>query len=232
MSFMRYQGMVYLLRSLVGSFCYAKLVMSYPAWSGIYVIMCKIQIPLSFSSFWYCIVERKNSCFIVRRCLNRYKIDKFCTIERRMEDIFAQLNKYSRYLFGDYLKLVPLLEFYLGATRNWGLTKCSVRGLFRNGQGAAELTFGSDTAALFLLILSSPLVLTPQSVRTQFRMAWICFGHGKVLICCRVWCCHTRLLCFMSFGTSAWLFLVIPGSFGYAWLFRSYLAWPGIWFYM
>ena len=30
---MRYQGMVYLFRSLVGYFCYAKLVMSYPALS-------------------------------------------------------------------------------------------------------------------------------------------------------------------------------------------------------
>ena len=38
--------------------------------------------------------------------------------------------------------------------------------------GAAELAFGSDTAALFLLILSSPLVLTPQIVRTQFRVAF------------------------------------------------------------
>ena len=37
--------------------------------------------------------------------------------------------------------------------------------------GAAELAFGSDTAALFLLILSLPLYLTPQIVRTQFRMA-------------------------------------------------------------
>ena len=127
--------MVYLFCSLVGSFCYAKLVMSYPAWPGIYVIMCKIQIPLSFSSFWYCIVERKNSCFIVRRCLNRYKIDKFCTIERRMEDIFAQLNKYSRWLFGNYLKLVPLLEFYLGATRNWGSLSAPFGGSFGMGRG-------------------------------------------------------------------------------------------------
>ena len=75
---------------------------------------------------------------------------------------------------------------YSDVTRNWWhcrlrmlfgrhselvLTRCCVRGLFRNGQGAAELAFGSDTAALFLPILSSPLVLTPQSVRTQFRMA-------------------------------------------------------------
>ena len=73
------------------------------------------------------------------------------------------------------------------------LTRCCVRGLFRNGQGAAELAFGSDTASLFLLILSSPLLLTPQIVRTQFRMAWNCFGDGKVLICSRVWFCHTRL---------------------------------------
>ena len=51
------------------------------------------------------------------------------------------------------------------------LTRCCVRGLFRNGQGAAELAFGSDTAAHFLPILSSPLVLTQQIVRTQFRMA-------------------------------------------------------------
>mgnify|MGYP003310345053 CR=1 FL=1 len=57
---------------------------------------------------------------------------------------------------------------HLGRHSELVLTKCSVRGLFRNGQGAAELAFGSDTAALFLLILSSPLVLTPQSVRTQF----------------------------------------------------------------
>ena len=38
--------------------------------------------------------------------------------------------------------------------------------------GAAELAFGSNTAALFLFILSSPLVLTPQIVRTQFRVAF------------------------------------------------------------
>ena len=45
-------------------------------------------------------IERKNACFIAQRCLNRYKIDKFCTIERRMEDIFAQLNNYWRRPFG------------------------------------------------------------------------------------------------------------------------------------
>ena len=37
-------------------------------------------------------IERKNACFIAQRCLNRYKIDKFCTIERKMEDIFVQRN--------------------------------------------------------------------------------------------------------------------------------------------
>ena len=103
-------------------------------------------------------IERKNACFIAQRCLNRYKIDKFCTIERRMEDVFAQLNNYWRRPFGRHSELV--------------LTKCFVRGLFRNGQGAAELAFGSNTAALFLPIFSSPLYLTPQSVRTQFRVAF------------------------------------------------------------
>ena len=63
-----------------------------------------------------------------------------------------------RMLFGRHSELV--------------LTKCFVRGLFRNGQGAAELAFGSNTAALSRLILSTPLVLTPQIVRTQFRVAF------------------------------------------------------------
>ena len=77
------------------------------------------------------------------------------------------------------------------------LTRCCVRGLFRNGQGAAELAFGSDTAALSLPILSSPLLLTPQIVRTQFRMAFdialfyrgsfvVILGMGLgTLKCCR-----------------------------------------------
>ena len=60
----------------------------------------------------------------------------------------------------------------LPATRNRCSLGAAFGGLFRNGQGAAELAFGSNTAALFLLILSSPLVLTPQSVRTQFRVAF------------------------------------------------------------
>ena len=92
MSFMRYQGMVYWFRSLVGSFCYAELVVLYSAWPGISVIMRLIQIPFYFRWFWYYIVERKNGCFIAQRCLNQYKIDKFCTIERKMEDIFVQRN--------------------------------------------------------------------------------------------------------------------------------------------
>ena len=91
MSFMRYQGMVYWFRSLVGSFCNAKLVvlysacvvLSYPAWPGISVIMRQIQIPFYFRWFWYCTVERKNSCFIAQRCLNRYIIEKLCTNEQR-----------------------------------------------------------------------------------------------------------------------------------------------------
>ena len=70
----------------------ACVVVSYPAWPGIYIIMHQIHLPFSFRSFWNCIVERKNGCFIAQRCLNRYKIDKFCTIERKMEDIFVQRN--------------------------------------------------------------------------------------------------------------------------------------------
>ena len=65
--------------------------------------------------------------------------------------------------------------------------------------GAAELAFGSDTAALFLLILSSPLVLTPQSVRTQFRVALgIAYFYRYIYRC------------------------LIPGSFGQTWFFSSY----------
>ena len=73
---------------------------------------------------------------------------------------------------GDDIVALGFLCRLFGRLSELVLTKCFVRGLFRNGQGAAELAFGSDTAALFLLILSSPLLLTPQIVRTQFRMAF------------------------------------------------------------
>ena len=71
---------------------------------------------------------------------------------------------------GDDIVVLVFLCWTFGRHSELVLTRCCVRGLFRNGQGAAELAFGSDTAALSLLILSSPLVLTQQSVRTQFRV--------------------------------------------------------------